>query len=84
VEIAYKSPMPHFDRSKDVQVGFLQAAGLKLSQTGKGTCTKKSLIEYPNSPSRANAASTVKFSLVNFEKDAVRDIDIKWGRRDLF
>jgi hypothetical protein len=41
----------------DFQVDFSQAAGLKLSQTGQSNCIKRSLIENPNFPNIANAAS---------------------------
>ena len=66
----------------DFQVDFSQAAGLKLSQTGQSNCIKRSLIENPNFPSIANAASPLS-SLVKFGIDAATDIGRKWGRRDL-
>ena len=72
--------MPLFDRSKGMSKWVFSNLLFKIIP-GR---SKYLLIEYLNSPSRANGASTFKFSLINSGRDAQMDIDSKWGRRDLF
>jgi hypothetical protein len=69
--------MPLFDRSKGMSKWVFSNLLFKIIP-GR---SKYLLIEYLNSPSRA---STFKFSLINSGRDALMDIDSKWGRRDLF